>query len=75
MKTRINALLKLRLQLLHQRLVSKSHSKCNLILNWPSKVTHITQTHKKSQETEEKQTNKKTKLVNSPSLLLNMSDW
>lgn len=60
MKTHINALLKLRLQLLHQRLVSKSHSKCNFILNWPGKVTHVTQTNKKSQHTEAKKKNKKT---------------
>lgn len=54
MKMRINALLKLRLQQLHQRLVSKSHSKCDFILNWPGKVTYITQANKKSQPTEAK---------------------
>lgn len=61
MKTHIDALLKLRLQLLHQRLVSKSHSKCNFILNWPGKVTHITQTNKNRQHTEAKKKPKKPK--------------
>lgn len=54
MKMHMNALLKLWLQWLHQRLVSKSHSKCNFILNWSGKVTHITQANKKSQQTQAK---------------------
>lgn len=54
-KMHINALLKLWLQRLHQRLVSKSHSKCNFVLNWPGKVTHITEANKKSQQTEAKE--------------------
>lgn len=65
-----NALLKLHLQQLHQRLVFKSHSKCDFILNWPGKVTYITQANKKKSANRSKKS-----LVNSTALLFNLSDW
>lgn len=48
-------------------LPQKSHSQCNFVLNWAGKGTHITKINKSA--------NRSKYIVNSTSLLFNLSDW